>query len=53
MPPLKPVNMIWGYMSIVGGILIELVIGNLYLWGNITEYLVSYYHYKGDEKATP
>jgi hypothetical protein len=53
MPPLKPVNMMWGYMSIFGGVLVQLVIGNLNLWGNITEYVTSYFHYKGIEDAVP
>ena len=26
--------------------------GNMYLWGNISNYVVTYYHYKGDENAT-
>jgi hypothetical protein len=26
--------------------------GNLYLWGNISNYVVSHYHYLGDKEAT-
>jgi len=29
------------------------VIGNLYLWGNVTEYVISHFHYLGDEDSTP
>ena len=30
----------------------QLVNGSVYLWGNISGYVVSYYHYKGDVNAT-
>ena len=43
----------WGYATVLGSIAIHLMIGNLYLWGNITEYVTSYFHYKGDANATP
>jgi hypothetical protein len=42
-----------GYLCVLGGVLAHLMIGNLYLWGNITEYVVSYFHYLGDTRATP
>ena len=34
-----------GIFSIVGGIFIHLMIGNLYLWGNISPSVISYFHY--------
>ena len=40
-----------GYLCVLGGILIHLMIGNLYLWGNISSYVLSYYHYKHDPLA--
>ena len=44
--------MMFGYLSIAGAICIHLMIGNLYLWGNIAPYVISYYHWKGDNDAT-
>jgi len=32
-----------GYLSVLGGILIHLVLGTEYLWGNIKLYTTSYY----------
>ena len=32
-----------GYLSILGGILIHIVLGTVYLWGNIKIYITSYY----------
>lgn len=40
-----------GVMTVVGGVLIHLMIGNIYLWGNIEPYVISYFHYKGDPRA--
>jgi hypothetical protein len=40
------------YLAVVGGIVTHLVIGNLYLWGNISEYVVSYFHHLGDSEAS-
>lgn len=37
-----------GIMVIVGGFLIHLVLGTLYMWGNITGYVRSYFCYFGD-----
>ena len=37
-----------GIMTVIGGVLIHLMIGNLYLWGNIEPYVISYFHWKGD-----
>ena len=46
-----------GYISLFGSIYITLFIGNYYLWGNISAYVVSYFHhpkgtYPGDANAT-
>ena len=41
-----------GYVTVVSGIMIHLFCGNLYLWGNIANYVISYFHYLGDEQAT-
>ena len=41
-----------GVLTIIGGILIHLMIGNIYLWGNIEPYVISYFHWKGDPNAT-
>ena len=44
-----------GYLTVFGGICIHLFCGNLYLWGNIQNYVISHYHYlevdNGEEKA--
>jgi hypothetical protein len=32
-----------GYLTVIGGISLHLFLGNLYLWGNIEGYIVSYY----------
>jgi OFA family oxalate/formate antiporter-like MFS transporter len=36
-----------GYDTVLGGLLIHLVCGSIYLWGNITLYVVSYFHLVG------
>ena len=41
-----------GYLCVIGGMCIHLFCGNQYLWGNIANYVVSYYHYQGDPNAT-
>lgn len=41
----QPVQMWKGYVTVLTGILVHLFAGNLYLWGNITNYVVSYFHY--------
>ena len=41
-----------GYLTVLGGICINLFNGNQYLWGNIANYVVSYYHYLGDSSST-
>ena len=41
----------YGHMTIIGGICIHLFCGNLYLWGNISNYVISHFHYLGDENA--
>ena len=40
-----------GVLTVIGGILVHLMIGNLYLWGNILPYVISYFHWEGDPKA--
>ena len=44
--------MIKPYMTIVGGICFNLFTGNIMSWGNIANYVISYYHYLGDKNAT-
>ncbi len=41
-----------GYLTVLSGIFIHLFMGNLYLWGNISGYVVSYFHHIGDNEAT-
>ena len=42
-----------GYLTLIGGLCIHLFCGNLYLWGNIQNYVVSYFHYNfHDNTAT-
>ena len=41
-----------GYLTVATGICIHLFCGNLYLWGNISTYVVSYFHHLGDKDAT-
>ena len=42
-----------GYLTLFGSICVHLFIGNLYLWGNINHYVLSYYHHKfNDPGAT-
>ena len=48
----KKQDKFWGYMTLVGGCSIHLFGGILFLWGNIANYVVSYFHYKGDPNAT-
>jgi OFA family oxalate/formate antiporter-like MFS transporter len=39
-------------LTLLGGVCIHLFCGNLYLWGNISTYVVSYYHFvHGDNEA--
>ena len=40
-----------GYFTVLGGVCIHLVCGNLYLWGNISNYVISHFHYMGDKNA--
>ena len=40
-----------GILTVIGGIAIHIFCGNLYLWGNIINYVVSYYHFQGDKEA--
>jgi len=48
----QPQNKTAGYICVVSGIFMHLFLGNLYLWGNISTYVVSYYHYNGNPGAT-
>jgi len=42
-----------GYLTLFGGVCIHLFCGNLYLWGNISTYVVSYFNQvHGDPNAT-
>jgi len=41
-----------GYLTVIGGICIHLFCGNIYLWGNISGYVITYFHYGGDKVAT-
>ena len=47
----QPPSKLHGYLTVFGGILIHLFCGNLYLWGNISNYVVTYYHFLGDSGA--
>jgi hypothetical protein len=44
--------MLYGYLTVASGIAIHLFCGNMYLWGNINNYVVTYFHYLGDDQAT-
>lgn len=37
-----------GILCLIGGILIHLSIGTIYLWGNINVYVASYYRLSSD-----
>ena len=46
-----------GYITVCGSVCVMLFTGNFYLWGNISDYVVSYFHYAqgshtGDRHAT-
>ena len=47
----KP-SMFWGYATVITGICVHLFCGNMYLWGNVSGYVVSYFHFEGDSNAT-
>jgi MFS family permease len=38
---------------VLGGVLTHLVLGNYYIWGNVTEYVQSYFYHLGDHSANP
>jgi hypothetical protein len=41
-------------LTILGGFCLHLVLGNAYLWGNISNYVISYFHYgNGDSNGDP
>ena len=48
----KSESKLHGYLTLIGGMSIHLFCGNLYLWGNIANYVVSYFHFKGDKTAS-
>ena len=37
-----------GILCLIGGVLIHLSIGTIYLWGNINVYVTSYYRLSSD-----
>ena len=41
-----------GYLTVLSGMCIHIFCGNLYLWGNISPYVISYFHNLGDTAAT-
>lgn len=41
-----------GWLTLAGSMCIHLVIGNIYLWGNTGLYIISYFHYLGEQQAT-
>ena len=41
-----------GYLTVIGGMIVHLYVGNIYLWGNIGPYVVSHYSGLGDVSAT-
>ena len=48
----EPQNRLHGYLAVFGGICIHLFAGCLYLWGNISGYVRTYFHYVGDKHAS-
>jgi hypothetical protein len=48
----KNKNNLLGFFTIFSGICLSVLNGSSYLWGNISGYVVSYYHFKGDTHAT-
>ena len=41
-------HFIKGILNIIGGMLVSLTIGTVYLWGNINIYITSYYRLHGN-----
>ena len=37
-----------GYLTLVGAVYLHLFAGYLFSWGNIQNYVISYFHYLGD-----
>ena len=51
--PEKEESKFHGYLTVIGGISIHLFCGNLYLWGNISIYVMSYLNkLEGNKDAT-
>ena len=48
----KDESKLHGYLTVIGGMLVHLYVGNVYLWGNIGPYVISYYRDLGDQNAT-
>lgn len=40
-----------GLLVVLGGFMIHLILGTLYMWGNINIYIRSYYCFFGSEKV--
>ena len=40
------------YMTVIGGLCFNMFTGNINLWGNVANYVISYFHYLGDKNAT-
>jgi hypothetical protein len=40
-----------GYMTLTGGVIIQLFLGSFFLWGNISIYVLSYFHEENPEAS--
>ena len=38
-----------GILCVIGGVLLHLTLGTIYLWGNINVYIISYYRLHYDD----
>lgn len=43
----KPKNQLKRYYSLIGGLIIHIVLGSMYITGNITVYMSSYFQHSG------
>lgn len=48
----KQTNKFKGYLTVITGVCIHLFCGSLYLWGNVSTYVVTYFHFQDDSNAT-
>lgn len=49
----EPASKLHGYLTIIGGICLHFFCGQVQQWGNISNYVISYFHnIKGDDWAT-